>query len=435
MKPLRSPTLHITLCAILAAFFAIIAAAVVFRVEVVARGEGKFVPSQRIQEVQPEFDGKVLEILVENGSVVEAGRALMVFNREDSLAERRVVRAEVERLTVEDARLERFIEWLDGIVSVTAPPDTSDVVLDVDGRLQGTGVHQEQTSLLQAQLEDVRTNLNKYRARQVENERSIDVTVASMGRIKATLDLQRERLDAAEALFSRGTASRSVLLEAEESFVNLSKLLDVEARQLALKQSTGASIAADAEAMLADLKQRALLRRSDISERQATLAQQEAVLTRRIESGTLRAPSNGVIDKMSVYTIGAFVEAGVTVLHVVPLGRGLELEAVFPNQDAGFISVGQTANLRLAAYPAERYGLLKAEVVGVSADAVEMEEGRWGYTVRLRAKSDHIMFGGNALAMRPGMTATADIITEERRLISYFFEPIVKTFEGSLGER
>ena len=49
-----SPTVHVTILFTIAVFVAVIVLSFVFRVEVVARGEGRVVPISRVQVVQPE---------------------------------------------------------------------------------------------------------------------------------------------------------------------------------------------------------------------------------------------------------------------------------------------------------------------------------------------------------------------------------------------
>lgn len=71
----------------------------------------------------------------------------------------------------------------------------------------------------------------------------------------------------------------------------------------------------------------------------------------------------------------------------------------------------------------------------VSADAIEVADGSFGFTIRVTPETTHLENLGTIHAIQPGMTAVVDVITGERRIISYFFAPIVKTVEESLGER
>jgi len=122
-------------------------------------------------------------------------------------------------------------------------------------------------------------------------------------------------------------------------------------------------------------------------------------------------------------------------MRIVPTDVAVEIESTFSNQDIGFMDIGQTANIGLDAYPSERFGFVKGQVVDIAADSTEVETGQWGYTVRVSPNSTALDAGAESLALRPGMTATVNVTTDKRRLISYFFAPIVDTVQNALGER
>lgn len=122
-------------------------------------------------------------------------------------------------------------------------------------------------------------------------------------------------------------------------------------------------------------------------------------------------------------------------MRIVPANSGIEVEAIFTNNDIGFLARRQPANVNLDAFPAARFGFVKGHVIDVSADATELVPSKWGFVVRIALETPYLDAPLTRQALRPGMTASVDVITGERRLISYFFAPIVETIQGSLGER
>ncbi|RUM24054.1 hypothetical protein EFQ99_19070 [Rhizobium vallis] len=86
------------------------------------------------------------------------------------------------------------------------------------------------------------------------------------------------------------------------------------------------------------------------------------------------------------------------------------------------------------AYPAERYGLFKGEVTNVGADTRRIAHGSNGFTPRLKLTAIPRSPAGD-IKLAAGMTSTVDVITGERRLVSYFFEPLTKALQDSLRER
>ena len=104
--------MHATIGFTISVFIAIIIMAVVFKVEVVATGLGKVVPTSRVQLVQPEFGGQVTAIHVRNGDTVSAGDILIELNQTDAVAELETLTAEMDRLRIEGARLGRMLDAL-----------------------------------------------------------------------------------------------------------------------------------------------------------------------------------------------------------------------------------------------------------------------------------------------------------------------------------
>lgn len=177
------------------------------------------------------------------------------------------------------------------------------------------------------------------------------------------------------------------------------------------------------------------LRQTEINSRLAILAEDERVARRRLSSTKLEAPVAGVLDQLRTFTIGGITQAGNELLRIVPTDIELEIEGAFSNQDAGFLRVGQRANIRLDAFPSERFGFVPGAVSDVAADSVEIKDGSWGYSVRVNPDRLFLEAGSVRHQLRPGMTAKIDVITDEHRIISYFFAPIIETVQDALGER
>ena len=87
----------------------------------------------------------------------------------------------------------------------------------------------------------------------------------------------------------------------------------------------------------------------------------------------LRAPVAGTVEQLSVHTIGGVVQPAQTLMVVVPDNSKLEVEAMLPNRDAGFVHAGEPAELKVEAFTYTRYGLLHGLVRTVSRDALRKE--------------------------------------------------------------
>jgi hemolysin D len=178
----------------------------------------------------------------------------------------------------------------------------------------------------------------------------------------------------------------------------------------------------------------------------ATKAQERARLQ------TLTAPLDGTIVEVAVTTIGERIEAGAPLMTLVPLfgekgGQELVIEALVLNKDVGFIKVGNSAAVKLEAYLYARYGYLKGRVDRIAADAVTDERRGLVFPVRIRVESQTLSRSrsgqsgektgkaGQSLTLTPGMAASVEIATGDRRIIDFVLSPIAKATSEAGRER
>ena len=74
-------------------------------------------------------------------------------------------------------------------------------------------------------------------------------------------------------------------------------------------------------------------------------------------------------------------------------------------------------------------------VADVAADSTEATKGVWSFELRITPQENKLMSGSDQFVLCPSMTASVDSTTDKRRLISYFFSPIVDAVFSALGER
>jgi hemolysin D len=179
----------------------------------------------------------------------------------------------------------------------------------------------------------------------------------------------------------------------------------------------------------------------------------------RTDLQELRAPVAGTVEQLSVHTIGGVVQPAQTLMVVVPDGSKLEVEAMLPNRDAGFVHAGEAAELKVEAFAYTRYGLLHGTVRSVSRDALRKEQDApsperdpssaksWpadsngfasadaAYVARISLDETSVETEQGPLALEPGMTVTAEIKTGQRRVISYVLSPFTRYRHEALRER
>lgn len=153
----------------------------------------------------------------------------------------------------------------------------------------------------------------------------------------------------------------------------------------------------------------------------------------------LTAPMRGVVNKLSVTTIGGVVRSGEEIMQIVPLDEEMFIEAKVKPANIASVRQGQEATIKLSAYDYTIYGSLTGEVVLVSADTFKDERARnpdedAHYKVTLRVDLKHLTPRQAKMEIRPGMQAEVELQTGGKTILTYLTKPLYKSREA-LRER
>lgn len=149
----------------------------------------------------------------------------------------------------------------------------------------------------------------------------------------------------------------------------------------------------------------------------------------------LVAPLDGTVEQLAIHTIGAVVTPAQTLLSIVPYDADIEVEVSFQNRDIGFLRQGQIAEVKVETFNFTKYGLLSAEIVDISEDAVKDERLGWVYPARLKLASRTLTIDDVGIDLMAGLTVTAEVKTGKRRLIEFFLSPLMRYRHESIRER
>ena len=143
----------------------------------------------------------------------------------------------------------------------------------------------------------------------------------------------------------------------------------------------------------------------------------------------------GVVNNLSVTTIGGVVRPGEEILEIIPLDEALHVEARVEPRDIANIRPGQEATIKLTAYDYTIYGTLKGRVDFISADTFKDErardpDGNPHYKVTLRVDMGALTARQAGIEIRPGMQADVELHTGEKTVLQYLLKPLYKSQEA-----
>ena len=236
-------------------------------------------------------------------------------------------------------------------------------------------------------------------------------------------------------MFSKGVLSRLAYLDTQEAHADIEA--KIEKLILELEHISSLRRVAEADYMnsLSALASNVETRYSDAVVTHRSSVEAIKIIDRKLGASELRSPVAGVVDQLNITTLGQVVTPAAELLQIVPIYDALVFEAVVPNTEFGFINLNQKATLKFDAFPSEIYGAVRGEVTKISPNAIELPGGQLGFVVQISLSNPNIEFDQSSYNLSAGMTASVDIVTGERSVISYFLGPIVSVLQNSIGER
>ncbi len=170
----------------------------------------------------------------------------------------------------------------------------------------------------------------------------------------------------------------------------------------------------------------------------AQLSEQMVVRQDNMQRTVLKSPVRGLVKTIKIGTVGGVVGSGSSIMEVTPLGPRVLVEARIKPKDIGFVQLGQSAIIKLNGYDYNVLGGLKGHIEYISPDALgdaDKNGANAYYRVVIGTeRNDDLEYKGKPLPVLPGMTATIEVRTGERSVLSYILRPMMKSREA-LRER
>jgi len=374
----------------------------------VTRGQGKVIPSSKLQIITAAQPATVSEIMVKSGQQVKKGQLLARLDSPES----RQVQAENESL---QAR-----------VSCLTQEGTGRSVACTGTDCAG------ETALRNARQSAVRSKVSALQASADQARRQAGEAAATIESLQGSLALAQRQVAMIEPLAVKHIVPETDLLDKRREVV------DLQGRIGAAREQQGRAMAAvrEAQAQAAqagfEFQQSALDERSQVA---AKIAVNDETL-RGARGRELRSPVDGVVNDVQVTTVGQYVQPGQKIMEVVPMGDKLLVETRVRPSDIAFIKVSDKALVKVTAYDFSIYGGLDGRVVQVSADSIYDENEKQAFfTVIVETNKAYLMASGHRLPITPGMMTDTQIITGRKSVLTYLLKPVLKARSDALHER
>ena len=388
---------------------------------------GSVIVQSHRKNVQHLQGGIVSDILVKDGDVVAPGDLLVRLDETLPKANLGIITSQLDELEARKARLEaergdlpelKFPEHLTGR---NDDPIISSVL---DG----------QRSLLHARRESLNGQRSQLQERIGQLQQEIVGLEARRDAKNEEIVLIEDELSGLRDLEKKGLVpkSRVVALKRQAAQLNgdrgrfiaeiaraRGRIGETEIQIIQLEKDRRTEV----ETELREVQTRI----SELLERKVAAEDQ----LKRIE---VRAPIGGYVHQMAFHTVGGVVQAGETIMQIVPAKDLLLIEARLDPADIDQVYIGQDTVVRFPSFNQRTTPELNGSILHISADVSKDDRGETEfYTAHVTLSDDEMKRLGNRKLV-PGMPAETFVQTEARTALSYLLKPLSDQIEKAFRE-
>lgn len=384
--------------------------------------------------VQAAVAGSVAKISVKDGVFVKAGEVLIELDPTLYVADVALVDEKIAQLKAELDRLdaERHGTFISGMAADPNRYNAQEVIR----RARNSGYQQR---------------LNELRSALASKEAALAAGRTTLIGLQARLAVAKEKVE-------RARPNVDIAISRFQYLQWQSEALELE-QNAATQRQTNEQFLRDVEGMRQKLLQitseRITSNVMEVSEKQSLMAQlktDQEKARKKLSDTVVRAPLDGYVQKVAVTTIGATVNTNDVLVILVPDGAPLTMEVFIPNDDRGFLQTGQRVDIKLDAFPFQKYGRLNGRLDWISPDAellVDKNISLLTKSSQLKAANNQVQEyvyrgkvsanahrdGNTPIRLVPGLTGQVDIYTDKRLIIDFFLFPVQKNLEEALRVR
>ncbi len=416
------------------------------KIDIVSSATGKIIPSERVKVVQPFETGVVRAIHVADGQMVKAGENLIELDPTIDNAELKHIESDLLTAQLDIARLSAALSDDGDLLASFHPPE-------------GANPSQisAQRQFLVQQVAEQSSKVAGIEKQKAQKQAELETITATVNKLEAVLPVLKERVEIRQVLYDHQNGSKVNYLEILQALVETEQDLLVQKSHLHEAEAALEAMGEARTQSTAEFRRTLSGQLVEAQRNAAGLSEDLIKAKERAKLQILTAPVDGTVQQLSVHTIGGVVTPAQALLVVVPVDNHLEIEAMVPNQDIGFIHAGQEAEIKVDTFNFTHYGLIHGRVLSLSQDAISRDKPQDNkssespagtttstsepkgqelvYSAKVALERTQMQIDENLVNLSPGMAVTVEIKTGSRTIMSYLLSPLLRYRQESLRER
>lgn len=371
--------------------------------------------SERVKLIQPTELASVRAIHVREGAFVRKGDVLVELDGTNAEAEDQQVRAEL-------LAAEREISWLEAYLSaLDAKPAKYPLIHDAKLLREAVTEYQKRNAALAQSMSGKRAELEALQQ--------------NIFKLEQTTPLLEKRADSLRELAERKLVSEHQWLEIQSQLISSRQDLAIARNQKTAVMAEFEKLRIESERTQSEYRKDALERLKSTTQKRAALEHDQSRTRQRRSLQQLRAPVDGVVQQLTLHTVGGVVQPAEKLMVIVPLDTLIEVEVQVMNKDIGFVRNGQQAVVKVDAFPYTRFGTVDGTILSVSRDAVQDEQLGWVFPARIRLRSNALRVDHASYPLSNSMSVVAEVHTGQQTLMEYLLIPVLGRLGESMRER
>ncbi len=437
--------------------------AMLSQVDETGTARGRIEPKGKTIKLDAAVSGTVTQIQVKEGDVVKLGQKILVLDSE-------LVKTELQQIQ----------DKLEGQLNRRSQLNSSENQLVVALTTQRQQ-NQAQELEKQSQIDQARQNLiavsNAFELQKSEKMSQVNQAQQNLEHSKITRNLVQSNLASSQReeeryrkLWQEKVIPETNFVEKQEIVKDKQKIYeqsqsDIQQAKLRLaeQQSSYQRIVKQGKADIIQAQLRfneqqrsyqtltrsgklALLKieeqqknlQTEITTLNAEIAQTKRQITSlniQLAQRELKAPVSGTVFQLPIQKAGAVVQPGTMVTEIAPIGSPFVIRAQMATNESGSLRKGLPVKLKFDAYPFQDYGILEGELIDISPATIEVDTPNGkvaAYNLEIALKQSCIQTSNKCIPLRPGDTATAEVIVRQRRIIDFILDPFKQLQQGGL---
>ena len=388
--------------------------AVSFDIDEIAKGDGKFIPTSKIQHLKNQEGGTVSAIYVREGDSVKKGQILAKLSpiSYQSRLDENIIK--IKALKAKEARLNAEANDL--------PMDT---ITCQDG-CEEKFLRIERNYYL-SNKKELQQNISKQNE-QLKSQQSILVDSKNkLAVLEENIKTQQEEYNMKKRLVKRKIIPKFELAKLARDLNDMKGQIKSAQEMIVQTNAKIQEIKNTIAESKLTFRNKSAAALNDTISQILTLEETNKNLRDIIKRTVVRSPVNGVVKELFVHTIGASIQASTDIMTIVPQNYEMIAEVKVKPADIAKLHIGQNVVLKVTAFDYSIYGDLKGKITNISPDTItDKDTGESHYLIYIKTKKNYLN-NNPKYKIKVGMMVNADILVGKKSIMSYLLKPILKT--------